>query len=150
MSKVHGRDLTVLVETDGEWKAVACATTCELDVDVSLLATGSGHDGAWKHSIPKLKGWRVTAGHLLSSAEQPVDFGHLIQTAPRVRLAFVTVEPHYDAQPDNPEYTPDGVMVRTGHAIVTRQTVTAGNRDFVTMSVEFTGDGPLLYSFGDE
>ena len=43
MSKIKGQDLVVMFrdETDHSWKAVAYATDCELDINVSMLETGS-------------------------------------------------------------------------------------------------------------
>ena len=49
MSKIKGQDLVVMFrdETDRSWKAVAYATDCELDINVSMLETGSQDSGKW-------------------------------------------------------------------------------------------------------
>ena len=79
MSKIKGQNLVVLFRgADYQWKALAYATTCELDLNRDMQQVGSASSGNWKHYKPKEMGWTVTSAHLLSDAEQPVDIDKLL------------------------------------------------------------------------
>lgn len=154
MSKIKGQDLVVMFrdETDQSWKAVAYATDCELDINVSMLETGSQDSGKWAEQKPKKVSWRVTSAHLLSDVEQPVDFDALIAAGTKVQICFSCVAPHPEPKDDPPQYEPQYrffgppygyAYTRTGYAYISRHTVTARHRTYVTSSIELAGTGPL-------
>lgn len=154
MSKIKGQNLVVLFRgADYQWKALAYATTCELDLNRDMQQVGSASSGNWKHYKPKEMGWTVTSAHLLSDAEQPVDIDKLLVEGTEVQITFTMVKDHPLPQPDPPQYNPDFrfygppygyPFTRTGMALVRRHTVTARNKTFVTSSIELLGNGPLV------
>ena len=38
--KLRGNDMTLMVQRDGQWRAIAYATTCEMDINVELVEVG--------------------------------------------------------------------------------------------------------------
>ena len=154
MARIKGQNLVVLFRSPsgGEWKAVAFATDCELDVNVSMLEKGSQEHGYEKEFTPGEASWRITASHLLSSATQPVDLDTLLMNRTQMQVTFTCVAGHDDPMSDPPQYQPEFRMrapygyayTRTGLAYVSRHTVTARDRNYVTSSIELTGTGALL------
>lgn len=138
--KILGRNLTILYRVDNAWKAVAYATTCELDINADLLEVGSVTPDAWKRYKRKKIGWTLTAGHLASDASQPIDLETVLVNGTAVKVFVTTVLDH--PLPGD-SYTPTTGYQRQGDALVNRFTVTARNRDYVTGSVSMRGSGPL-------
>ena len=152
MSKIKGQDLVILFRIGGEWKAVAYATDCELDISRSMLEKGSEESGKYSEFKPKKITWRMTSAHLLSDVEQPVDIDELLAAGNKVQVTFTTVLPHPDPKSDPPTYQPGYrffgppygyAYTRTGYAFVQRHTITARHRTFVTSSIELQGTGKL-------
>ena len=165
MSKIKGQDLVVMFRINHEWKAVAYATDCELDITRSMLEVGSQDSGKYEEFKPKKISWRITSAHLLSDINQPVDIDDLLTEGTKVEVTFSTVLPHPDPQSDPPQYEPGYrflgppygyAYTRTGTAYVERHTVTARHRTFVTSSIELRGTGQLykgphdLHDFGPQ
>ena len=154
MSKIKGQNLVVLFQgSDMQWKALAYATQCELDINRAMLEVGSADSGNWQHFKPKKMGWRITCAHLLSDVEQPVDIDELLAEGTKVKITFTCVKDHPMPKNDPPEYEPDFrffgppygyAYTRTGDAFVARHTVTARHRTYVSSSIALTGTGPLF------
>jgi len=154
MSKIKGQNLVVLFQgSDLQWKALAYATQCELDLQREMKAVGSATSGNWKHYKPKQMAWRITCAHLLSDVDQPVDIDELLVSGAKVKVTFTCVEDHPLPKSDPPEYKPEYrffgppygfAYTRTGDALVSRHTVTARHRTYVSSSIELTGTGPLV------
>ena len=146
MSKIQGQNVVVLIK-DGAWKAVAFMTVCELDESVSTIETGSADSGKWRRVKPKKHSWQMTSGYLVSNAEQAVYLDELMDNETRIQVAFCEVPAHPEPMSEPPVYRPDYLndhaLRRSGFCYITRMTETARNRDFVTRSVTFTGDGEL-------
>lgn len=146
MSKIKGQNVVVLVK-DGAWKALAFATVCELDESVSVLETGSAESGRYRNVKPKRISWQMTSGHLYSDAQQAVDIKSIIDSLQRIQVAFCQVTEHPLPMTEPPVYRPEylnsNALQYSGFCYITRYTVTARNRDFVTQSITLTGDGPL-------
>lgn len=159
MSKIKGQNVVVLIK-DGAWKAVAFMTVCELDESVSVIETGSADSGNWRHVKPKRHSWQVTSGYLMSNAEQAVNLKALFDNDTRIQIAFCEVPDHPEPMSEPPVYLPDYLndhaLKRSGFCYITRLTQTARNKDLVTQSVTFTGDGQLwsdlheLQDFNDD
>ena len=160
MSKIKGQNLVVLFQgADMQWKALAYATQCELDIQLSMLEVGSADSGDWQHFKGKKKGWKITCAHLLSDVEQPIDIDDILFKGAKIKVTFTCVEDHPIPKSDPPQYEPDYrfygppygyVYTRTGTAIVARHTVTARHRTYVASSLELTGSGPLVKGLGDQ
>ena len=58
---LHGENL--IISVDGS--VLAASKSCNVDVDVDTIKVSSPTDGAWEHSIPGRKSWKVTTNHLL-------------------------------------------------------------------------------------
>lgn len=52
-----------MISVDGS--VLAASKSCNVDVDVDTIKVSSPTDGAWEHSIPGRKSWKVTTNHLL-------------------------------------------------------------------------------------
>lgn len=141
MAKIQGRNLVVLYK-DGDWKAIAYATTCELDINVQMMEIGSPSAGKWVHCKPKRINWTVTAGHLLSNQQQNVDLFALLKNKTRIQIAFTTAFDHSEL-PDPPTFRPSYDYNRSGFCYISRLTVTGRRGDFATSSIALAGDGEL-------
>lgn len=143
--KLKGNDLIVFFEKDGAWKALAYATTCEVDIQAETIAVGSPDTGRWAKWKKRRKSWSVSSGHLLSDEAQPVDVLGKLKEDEAVRILIGSVEPHKQSM-NAGDYMPDGKFMLQGNALVTRMTVTGRTRDFVTMSMQMKGNGELAGS----
>ena len=146
MSKIKGQNVVVLIK-DGSWKAVAFMTVCELDESVSVIETGSAQSGKYRHVKPKKHSWQMTSGYLVSNAAQAVNLDALMDSETRIQVAFCEVPDHPSPMAEPPGYRPDYLndhaLRRSGFCYITRLTESARNKDYVTRSVTFTGDGEL-------
>ena len=152
MAKIKGQDLVVMFHDGESWKAVAFATDCELDINITMQEKGQEVSGRWKELEPKEISWKVTSSHLLSDVSQPVDFSQLIADGTKMKICFSCVAPHLNPKNDPPEYEPyyslfpqpGYVYTRTGDVYVARHTVSSRNRAYVTSFVEMIGTGKLI------
>ena len=56
MKKVRANDLIVMYRVSGVWKAIAFATSCEIDISADMIETSSSVTGKWKTFVKKEKG----------------------------------------------------------------------------------------------
>ena len=49
MKKVRANDLIVMYRVSGIWKAIAFATSCEIDISADVVKIGSPDKGKWKN-----------------------------------------------------------------------------------------------------
>lgn len=142
MAKVKGNDLILFVQKDGEYKAIAYSTTCEIDMQADTIDIGSPDTGQWKRRKKRRKSWNVSSGHLVSSKKQTSEIFNFFLNDEPVAMMLGTVAPHAETMSAD-DYTPDGRLQMSGEALLTRVTITARKGDYVTMSVELTGSGEL-------
>lgn len=142
MRKIKGNDLIVMLYIDGEWKAVAFATSCELDISADMIETSSQDTGKWKTYRKRKKGWKISSGHIKGDVKKTPDLFELLESDKSVQVCMTTVEAHPDIITEK-EYKIDGRYMLTGLSLVTRMTVTARKGDMATMNIEFQGNGPL-------
>lgn len=131
-----------MVMKDGVWRALAYATTCELDINKETVETGSKLTGRWRTSRARKLGWTISAGHLMADVQQEVDIMELVKSDKTVTVCMGSVEPHDETVTDA-AHVLDGRLMMTGSAHVTRATVSAKNGDFVTISIALEGTGAL-------
>lgn len=138
MAKIKGDDLIVMIEQDGMYHAIAYSTQCDIDIVATTIAVGNPLSGRWPRKKLRYLNWKVTTGHLLSDKQDCDTILSLLSSGRTLNLLFTTVEPHLI--PDV-ERLPDGRFCLSGQALLTRYTVTAKHRDFVTSSATFDGSG---------
>lgn len=128
-------------------KAIAYATTAELDVNADIYKVGSATSGDWQNYKKGRKGWTISAGHLLDlrSAQQlgddyrsPYD---MLKSDEEVAVAFGAIEPHGPMEAKDQQLT--GAVVYSGRALVRRYTVSAVKGQWVTCQFEAVGCGEL-------
>lgn len=141
MAKIRGNDLLVFFEESGEWKTLAYATTCDVDITAEIMRVGSPDTGKWAKKKKKRLDWTVSSGHLLSDVIQSVDAFKKLVGDNTVRVLVGSVGEHKTAMsPD--DYKPDGRYFLEGEALVTRLTIGANRGDMCTLSMSLEGTGP--------
>lgn len=140
--KLRGNDMTLMVQRDGQWRAIAYATTCEMDINVELVEVGSALTGRWRKYRKRKKDWTGSTGHLMADVKQEVDILELVDSDEPVAVCFGSVESHTEPITDA-DYKLDGKVKIVGEAHVTRATVSARRGDCVTISATLQGNGPL-------
>jgi predicted secreted protein len=140
--KLRGNDMTLMVYRDGKWRAIAYATTCEIDISADLLEVGSALTGNWRTYKKRKRGWTGSTGHLLADVKQEVDILELVDSDEPVTVCFGSVERH-PGQITDADYVLDEKVQIKGEALVTRATVAARRGDCVTISATLQGNGPL-------
>jgi predicted secreted protein len=145
--KLRGNDMTLMVQRDGKWRAIAYATTCELDVQAEMLEVGSSLTGQWRHMLKRRLQWMGSTGHLMTDVRQEADIMEMVMSADPVTICMGSVQPHPMAiEADG--WVLDGRVQMKGEAYVSRATVSARRGDVVTISAEFTGNGELEITWG--
>ena len=142
MKKIRANDLIVMYNVSNVWKAIAFATSCEIDISVDMIETSSSESGKWKAFKKKEKGWRISTAHLKGNVKKTPDLFDLLESDEPILVCMTTVEAHPDII-SHTEYRQDGRYQLTGSSLVVRLTVTARKGDMVTMSAELQGTGPL-------
>ena len=142
MKKVRANDLIVMYRVSGIWKAIAFATSCEIDISADMIETSSAVTGKWKTFVKKEKGWRISTAHLKGNVKKSPDLFELLESDDPIQVCLSTVEAHPGII-SHTEYKQDGRYQLTGSALVVRLTETARKGDMVTMSVELQGTGSL-------
>ena len=142
MKKIRGNDMIVMYKVSGMWKAIAFATSCEIDISADTIETSSPDTGRWKTYKKRKKGWRISTAHLLGNIKETPDLFELLESDDQIQVCFTTVEAH-PYMIHYTEYKQSGHYQLTGPALVVRMTVTARKGDMVTMSAELQGTGSL-------
>ena len=138
MKKIKANDLIVMYKVNGRWKAIAFATSCEIDISADTIETSSPDTGRWKTYKKRKKGWRISTAHLKGNVKKSPDLFELLESDEPIQVCFATVEAHPDII-KHTEYKQDGRYMLTGSALVVRLTETARKGDMVTMSIHADG-----------
>lgn len=148
MPKLRGNDLIVFFEQGGEWKTLAYATTCEIDIQAETIEIGSPDTGRWVKKKKRRISWSVNSGHLMSNVKQKINLYNYLLSDNPVKISVASVENHTERiYPE--DYTPDGRYSLIGEALVTRMTITGNRGDFCTLSMSLAGIGELLQKSAD-
>lgn len=138
MAKIKGNDLIVLINDNGVYRSIAYSTQCEIDLVATTIEVGNPQSGRWPRKKLRYISWKVASGQLLSDNQDSDVILSLLTTGRELNLLFTTVDP--GIIPEVPRM-PDGRFSLSGQALLTRYTVTAKHRDFVTASATFDGSG---------
>ena len=140
MSKIRGNDIIFFVKVNGNWMTLAYGTSCELDVNVTTLAKSP--EGRCERYLVKRFSWGGSSSHLQSDVISGVDVFDLLRQATEQRVLFGSIE--MSSLPrDFAQYLPDGRFGLKGNAHINRMTVTGHKDSKTSLSISFTGTGPL-------
>ena len=139
MKKIRANDLIVMYKVNGLWKAIAFATSCEIDISADTIEISSPDTGRWKKYKKRKKGWRISTAYLKGNVRKTPDLIEMLNSDDPVQVCFTTVEPHPDII-KHTEYKQDGRYMLTGEALVVRVTESARKGDMVTISAELQGN----------
>lgn len=142
MKKIKANDLIVMYKVNGRWKAIAFATSCEIDISADTIETSSPYTGSWKTFKKRKKGWKISTAHLMGNVKNKPDFFELLESNDLIQVCFTTVEAHKEII-DYTGYKQSGHYQLTGSALVVRLTETARKGDMVTLSAELLGSGKI-------
>lgn len=134
--------MTLMVQRDGKWRAIAYATTCEIDINAEMVEVGSSLTGLWRMLRKRKLQWVGTTGHLMADMKQEVDILEMVMSKEPVTVCLGSVAPH-TAAVSAADQTLDGRVKLTGEAYVTRATISARRGDAVTISAKMEGNGEL-------
>lgn len=142
MKKIKGNDLIVMYKVDEAWKAIAFATSCEIDISADTVEISSPDTGRWKTYKKTKKGWRLSTAYLMGNLKKTPDLFEMIDSNNPIQVCFTTVEAH-PGFIEHTEYKQSGHYQLIGSALMVRLTKTARKGDMVTMSAEMLGSGKL-------
>jgi predicted secreted protein len=142
MKKIRANNLIVMYKVNGRWKAIAFATSCEIDISADMIEISSTVSGKWKTFKKKEKGWKISTAYLKGNVKKTPDLFELLDSDDPIQVCLTTVEAHPDIITQT-EYKQDGRYQLTGSALVVRLTETARKGDMVTVSAELQGNGLL-------
>lgn len=128
-------------------KAIAYATTAELDVNADIYEVGSPTSGGWRRHKKGRKCWTISAGHLID-LRGPQHLGsdyrnpyEMVVKDEEVDVAFGAIVPHGTMEAK--DMRPTGAALYSGRALVRRFTVSAVKGQFVSCQFEAVGNGEL-------
>ena len=140
MATIKGQNLRVMVGG----KCIAMATSCQIHVGTQLEDSSTKDStGDWQEQEVTGLNWDVTTDSLVTledngtNGELPQDLLSLIINKTKVTLSFDTTSGANNRVGQN------SVIKKTGEAYITDMSVQAANRQNSTLSVQFTGTGPL-------
>ena len=73
MKKIRANDLIVMCMMAGRGKAIAFATSCEIDISADTIETSSPDTGRWKTFKKRKKGWRISTANLKGNVKKTPD-----------------------------------------------------------------------------
>lgn len=131
-------------------KAIACATSCKLDISAELMETTSKDDGMWKNKEVKSMSYNGSSDCLLikkdaDHPEQSHDYDNLmaaILAGEPLDFRFTKVESSKDGVPSSGWELPSGGY--SGQVFLTSLSITAQDGDYATCSVSYDGSGALI------
>ena len=135
---ILGSDLMLF--KDG--KAIACATSCKLDIQANTLETSSKDNGRWTSKQGGKLSWSATSDNLLVMSEYKSLVDAMIARE-AVQLEFDVVSKANDDGVPTEGWTFDANNGYKGNAIITSISLTASDGDNATYSVSFEGTGAL-------
>ena len=125
-------------------KCIAMATSCQFHVSAQLEdSTTKDSTGDWQEQEVTGLSWDAQTDSLVtltdngSNGELPQDLLSLIINKTKVTLTFD------QTNSTNNRTGTDSAIKKSGQAYVTDVSITAQNRQNSTISVQFTGTGPL-------
>ena len=140
MGTIKGQNLRVMVGG----KCIAMATSCQIHIGTQLEdASTKDSTGDWQEQEVTGLNWDATTDSLVTledngtNGELPQDLMSLIINKTLVTLTFDTTAG------TNNRVGQNSVIKKTGQAYITDMSVQAPNRQNSTLSVQFTGTGPL-------
>lgn len=129
---LNGRNL--IVKSNGV--AIACARSCELDIDSEVIEVASPSSGRSKEYIAGRKSWSVNVGHLVKVGTNKDNLRSAIAMPGQTVTLVFCVE--------------DGLMYKwEGSAICTKAKLTGTIGNLAQGSFSFQGSGELKDSFED-
>jgi len=129
---LNGRNL--IVKSNGV--AIACARSCELDIDSEVIEVASPSSGRSKEYIAGRKSWSVNVGHLVKVGTNKDNLRSSIAMPGQTVTLVFCVE--------------DGLMYKwEGQAICTKAKLTGTIGNLAQGSFSFQGSGELKDSFED-
>lgn len=142
MATIKGQNLRVMVGG----KCIAMATSCTFHVSAQLEDSSSKDStGDWQEQEVTGLSWDAQTDSLVtltdngSNGELPQDLLSLIISKTAVTLTFDQTTGTNNRQ----SVSPTSAIKKSGQAYVTDVSITAQNRQNSTISVQFTGTGPL-------
>ena len=140
MATIKGQNLRVMVGG----KCIAMATSCTFHISAQV-ESASTKDDANDFEVNEVTGlsWDAQTDSLVTltdngvNAELPTDLMSLIINKTKVTLTFDTTAG------TNNRVGQNSVIKKTGQAYITDMSVQTANRQNSTLSVQFTGTGPL-------
>lgn len=140
MSTIKGQNLRVMVGG----KCIAMATSCTFHISAQV-ESASTKDDANDFEVNEVTGlsWDAQTDSLVTltdngvNGELPTDLMSLIINKTKVTLTFD------QTAGTNNRVGQNSVIKKTGQAYITDMSVQAPNRQNSTLSVQFTGTGPL-------
>lgn len=144
--KLKGNNLIVFFRIDGQWRTLAYATTCELDIQAETITVGSPDTGRWEKKKKRRLGWNGSSAHLMSDIKDEANLFGLLKSDLPVRVCFGSVIDHKSPINSTDNYIKNGKVSLEGDALITRMTITGRRGDCVTLSVSFVGIGELIDS----
>ncbi|MBQ7854995.1 MAG: phage tail protein [Muribaculaceae bacterium] len=139
---ILGSELMIFATISGKSEAIACATSCKLDISASSLETSSKDSGKWTSKQASKLSWTASSDNLMVITEYKKLVDLMISRS-EIELEFSTVA---NADSDNGlpqdgwESNNDGYK---GKAIISSISLTASDGDNATYSVSFEGVGAL-------
>ena len=140
MATIKGQNLRVMVGG----KCIAMATSCQFHVSAQLEDSSTKDStGDWQEQEVTGISWDAQTESLVtltdngSNGELPQDLLSLIINKTKVTLTFD------QTNSTNNRTGTDSAIKKSGQAYVTDVSITAQNRQNSTISVQFTGTGPL-------
>lgn len=145
MATIKGQNLRVMVGTaSGSEKCIAMATNCTFHVNATVQDSSTKDDtGDWAENEVMGLSWDastdslVTLGGNDTNGELPQDLLTLMINKTKVYLKFDTTSGTNNRTAGN------SAIKKSGTAYINDINVTAANRQNSTLTVQFTGTGPL-------
>lgn len=133
-------------------KPFAYATECSLSLSAETISTANKMAGNWQTALPGQVSWSMSVSALYTASEGNIGYKNLYDSMANretIKVKFGIVDDYNNITDytDPDEYVLDSSAgYYTGYAFISSLSLTAGNNEVASYSVELTGNGKLEHS----
>ena len=131
--------------SNGTATPFAYSTECTLSISANQIDTSNKQSGVWASALPGQLSWSVSTSALYTSANNYSSMFEKFAARTPIYVSFGEVTDLGDASTGMNTALLKSAGYYTGTAYITSLELNAGNGEVASFSVEFTGEGQLLY-----
>jgi len=136
---LKGKDVILFIEVGQTWKAVACSTECDIDIQAQTL---DANLGGWRNSKQRRLSWSMRGSFLVPSLTPQDSPIAMAINKQKLRVMISSVQAHPEEVLPS-EFVIDTRARYTGYGYISSVRLSANNGDKTVYSLDIAGTGAL-------